>query len=252
MEPAKAEPPPPDPIAQKMAALAKEPPPPEPAPGPTPEEKKQIEEKLEQERVTAEQRQKQEELKKKQEADAKKRADDEKKRKDDLKKKEDERKRKLAEDAKKKQQQFDPDKIAAELNKVKDGGAPAAAAKPETPTKAKGPVGGDKDGRDTRLTASQEALLDQAVRDGVSPCWRVLSGGQGADATVVRLRVQLNADGTVRGEPQVLQGQSTPYFAAAADTAKRAVMQCQPFNLPSQWYSIWASMVWRFDPKDMY
>jgi len=237
-EPQKAEPPKPDPVAEKLAALAKEPPPPEP--GPTPDEQKKLDEKIKAE----EQKQKAEE--------AKKKTEEQKKKLDDLKKKQDERKRKLAEDAKKKQK-FDADNLAALLNKLPDKGAPAAAVeKSATPTKAKGPVAGAPEGRDTRLTASEMSLLALAIRQGVQPCWRVLGGGQGADATVVKMRIQFNQDGTLRGEPQIMGGQNTPFFMAAAESAKRAVLQCQPYSLPADKYTAWQDVILNFDPREMF
>jgi colicin import membrane protein len=240
-EPAKPEPPKPDPVAEKLAALAKEPPPPpEPAPGPTPEEQKRLDEKIKAE----EQKQRDEALKKK--------AEEDRKRKEELKKREDERKRKLAEDAKKKQK-FDADNLSALLNKLPDKGSPATAAeKSATPAKAKGPVAGAPEGRDTRLTASEMSLLVMAIRQGVQPCWRVLGGGQGADATAVRMRIQFNQDGTLKGEPQIMGGQSSPFFMAAAESAKRAVLQCQPYSLPADKYAAWQDVILNFDPKDMF
>jgi colicin import membrane protein len=232
------EPPKPDPIAEKMAALAKEPPPPEP--GPTPDEQKMLEEKVK----ADEQRRKADE--------AKKKAEEIRKKQDELRKKDEERRKKLAEDAKKKQK-FDADNIAALLNKQPDKGAPAAAAEKSTiPAKAKGPVAGAPEGRDNRLTASEMSLLVLAIRQGVQPCWRVLGGGQGADATAVRMRIQFNQDGTIRGEPQIMGGQSTAFFMAAAESAKRAVLQCQPYNLPADKYAAWQDVILNFDPRDMF
>ena len=242
-EPAKAEPKP-DPIAEKMAALAKEPPPPpEPAPGPTPEELKKQEE----------QRQAEEQKKKAEEAAKKKAADDLKQKQlADKKKREDDAKKKAIEDAKKKQK-FDADNLAALLNKLPDKGAPAAAVdKSQTPSKAKGPVAGAPEGRDTRLTASEMSLLAMAIRQGVQPCWRVLGGGQGADATAVKMRIQFNQDGTLKSDPQIIGGQNSAFFMAAAESAKRAVLQCQPYNLPADKYAAWQDVILNFDPKDMF
>ncbi len=261
-EPVKAEPPP-EPEAPKVAALAPPPPPPEPAPGPTPEEKKQMEEKLEQERKQAEEEAQKraeeqrkaeaEEARKKAEEEARKKAAEELRKKQlaEKKKKEDDAKKKAIEDAKKKQK-FDADNMTALLNKIPDKSGAPAVEKSDTPATAKGPVAGAPEGKDNRLTASETALLAQAIRQGVQPCWRVLGGGQGADATAVKMRIQFNQDGTLKGEPQIMGGQNTTFFMAAAESARRAVIQCQPYNLPAAKYSAWQDVILNFDPKDMF
>ena len=45
---------------------------------------------------------------------------------------------------------------------------------------------------------------------------------------------------------------SSPFFQAAADSAVRAVFQCQPYELPSEKYALWRDMILNFDPSDMY
>ena len=255
-EPAKPEPPKPDPpkapepvktepqkdpIAEKVAAL----PPPAPEPGPTPDEKKLLEEKLEQERKAEEARK---------QAEAKKKADEEKKRKmaEAKKKAEADKKRKEAE-AKKKQ--FDAQRIAALLNKVPDKSAPAAGAPtpPVTPTKAKGPVAGAPEGRDNQLTANQRSLLGAMMKRAVSRCWNVNSGLDGADKVVVEVEVRLQPDGRLVQPPRVINSGLGPLFADAADSAIRALVQCEPYDLPKDLYAGgWDHMVVTFDPNRMF
>ena len=38
----------------------------------------------------------------------------------------------------------------------------------------------------------------------------------------------------------------------AADSAVRAVYQCQPYELPSEKYAVWRDMILNFDPRQMY
>lgn len=231
-----------DPIADTLAALPKEP---DPPPGPSPDEKAALEAKLEAERKAEEARKA---------AEARKKAEDARKAAEAKKKADDARKAAEAKRrAEAKKKQFDADNISALLNKIPDKGGPAPAVeKSELPSKAKGPVAGAPEGKDTRLTASEMGLLIAAIRQGVQPCWRVLSGGQGAEATAVRMRIRFNQDGTINGEPQIMNPQSTAFFMAAAESAKRAVMQCQPYNLPQAKYAAWADVILNFDPKDMF
>jgi colicin import membrane protein len=240
-EPAKTEPQK-DPIAEKLAAL---PPQAAPEPGPTPDEKKLLEEKLEQERKAEEARK---------QAEAKKKADEEKKRKlaAAKKKAEADKKRKEAE-AKKKQ--FDAQRIAALLNKVPDKSPPPAGAPmpPVTPTTAKGPVAGAPEGSDSQLTANQRSLLGAMMKRAVSRCWNVNSGLDGADKVVVEVEVRLRTDGRLQQEPRVTNSGLGPLFADAANSAVRALVQCEPYDLPRDLYAGgWDHMVVTFDPQRMF
>jgi hypothetical protein len=55
-----------------------------------------------------------------------------------------------------------------------------------------------------------------------------------------------------RGYPTVANSGSSPFFQAAADSAVRAVYQCQPYELPKAKYALWRDMILNFDPSDMY
>ena len=240
-EPAKTEPQK-DPIADKLAAL---PPQVTPEPGPTPEEKKLREEKLEQERKAEEERK---------QAEAKKKADEAKKKRlaEAKKKAAEEKKRKEAE-AKKKQ--FDAQRIAALLNKVPDNSQPPAGAAtlPTVPTKAKGPVAGAPEAGDSQLTANQRSLLGAMMKRAVGRCWNVNSGLEGADRVVVEVEVRLRPDGRLEQEPRVINSGAGALFADAANSAVRALVQCEPYELPRDLYQGgWDHMVVTFDPQRMF
>jgi colicin import membrane protein len=248
-EPAKIEPQK-DPIAEKLAAL---PPQVAPEPGPTPNEKKLREEKLEQERK-AEEARKQAEAEKKFNEELKKKAAEEKKRKlvEAKKKAAEEKKRKEAE-AKKKQ--FDAQRIAALLNKVPDKSSPPTGAPtpPIVPTNATGPVAGALEGRDSQLTANQRSLLGAMMKRAVGRCWNVNSGLDGADKVIVEVEVRLRPDGRLIQEPRVINSGVGPLFADAANSAVRALVQCEPYDLPRDLYEGgWDHMVVTFDPQRMF
>ena len=42
-----------------------------------------------------------------------------------------------------------------------------------------------------------------------------------------------------------------PYYRAAAESARRAVMGCQNYNLPADSYDEWKTLTLRFDPSEM-
>ena len=67
-----------------------------------------------------------------------------------------------------------------------------------------------------------------------------------------KLGCKLNEDGTLVGYPTVANRGSSPFFQAAADSAVRAVYQCQPYTLPGDKYALWRDMILNFDPSQMY
>ncbi|MBU2533427.1 MAG: cell envelope integrity protein TolA [Alphaproteobacteria bacterium] len=280
--PAAAEPPPEqvDDISKRLASL--EPVPPKPV-GPTPEElaaQKAAEEKLKAEKAEAELA-----LKKQAEEEARQAAEEEKKRKADKeaekkrkqaeaekqrkaeaarrKKQEEARKKKLAEkrarelaeQRRREAKKFDPGKISALLNKIPDAQAPAAGS-PDPNTNRdlpKGAQAGAPEGRDTQLTASQRSLLGAIMKREVSRCWNINSGLAGIDRIVVDIEVKLSPNGRINGQPKVVSSGRGPIFQDAANNAMRALIQCEPYNLPQQFYKGgWDHMVVTFDPQKMF
>lgn len=148
--------------------------------------------------------------------------------------------------APKKKKEFNPDNIAALLNKVPDAGA-RTSAKPEAKKKPR-PAKGRSDGRDLSMTFNE---ID-ALRAKISQCWNPPVGGLGADAIKVKLRLRLREDGGLSREPEVVNRVGSPFFRAAADAAVRAVMLCQPYQLPARKYALWRDMILNFDPKEMF
>jgi colicin import membrane protein len=246
-EPKKEEPP-------KEVAAATPPPPAAPPPVPAPEEQKKLDDMLKEQERQAEEQRKAEEQRRAEEArkqaELKKKLEEAKKKKEaELKKKrEEERKRREAE-AKKKQ--FDAERIAALLNKAPDKGGPPPNSEPNEPTKAKGPVLGAPEGRDRKLSASEEGMLTGIIQSHLRGCWRLPAGGGGSDTPVVTLKWRLKPDGSLDGEPQVQHERGDLLFRTAAEAAKRAVHQCSPFPLPPDKYGHWKNITWEFDPSQM-
>ncbi|HEX2449179.1 MAG TPA: hypothetical protein VHK26_13555 [Methyloceanibacter sp.] len=148
---------------------------------------------------------------------------------------------------KKEKPDFNTDRIAALLNKIPDAANEAAPALPsEEPEPKK--VRGQSNG--TELTMSVNEI--DALRARIAQCWSPPPGGLGAEQIVVKLRLKLNEDGTLVGYPSVANSGSSPFFQAAADSAVRAVYQCQPYTLPAEKYALWRDMILNFDPSDMY
>jgi outer membrane biosynthesis protein TonB len=141
---------------------------------------------------------------------------------------------------------FNTDRIAALLNKIPDATDEPAPVLPSDETPAK--VHGQSTG--TEMTMSVNEI--DALRARIAQCWSPPPGGLGADQIVVKLRLKLNEDGTLVGYPTIANRGASPFFQAAADSAVRAVYQCQPYTLPSEKYALWRDMILNFDPSEMY
>ncbi|MGE3708136.1 MAG: cell envelope integrity protein TolA [Hyphomicrobiaceae bacterium] len=263
-EPAKTEPPPKDPIAEKLAML-----PPEPK-GPTPEElaKKEAERK-EAERKEAEARAKEEEEKKRKAAEAKKleekkRREEERKRKLLAKKKLEAKRRaelKRKREAEEKRRKKEDDFFSAMQKALKDNdptrkAAPTGGAHVASNAKHRGPTAGAPEGADTRLTASQSAMLGLLIKNAVKDCWNINSGAQGVEKIEVKLVVRLRPDGSLAQPPTVYNSMPGPLFADTANSAIRAVIQCareNRFQFPPELYKGgWDQAIWTFDPSKMF
>src|SRR5262249_54769040 len=120
-----------------------------------------------------------------------------------------------------KKRDFSADRIAALLNKIPDAADEAKPVVPgdASPKKVKGQSNG------TEMTMSVNEI--DALRARIADCWTPPPGGLGADKIVIKLRLKLNEDGTLVGYPTIANSDASPFFQAAADSAVRAVYQCQ-------------------------
>jgi colicin import membrane protein len=216
----------------KTASAEPMPPPePEPQPAAKPPEAKSEPQKDKNESDPIAEALKKEQAKQKEEA----------KKREEAKKKEEAKKR---EEAKKKEHpKFDPNRIAALLDKR----APqrqAAAGDVINHTASLGvPTG-------TSATLSQTEI--DALRAQIQACWNPPAGAVEAKELIVKVRLLLNQDGTLTGEPILLNHGGHPIFQVAAESAMRAIKRCQPYKLPIAKYNIWKDVEVTFDPRDMF
>ena len=141
------------------------------------------------------------------------------------------------------EKQFDADEVAALLNKEKASGG---GAKRSTETAS---LGGKKTTGGSSLSQSE---LD-ALRGQIQRCWNVPSGALDAEGLRVSVRFRLDPSGAIEGRPEIVSGGgSAGIERAAAESARRAVLQCAPYNLPADKYETWAEVVVNFDPTDMF
>ncbi|MBL81602.1 MAG: hypothetical protein CMM80_03505 [Rhodospirillaceae bacterium] len=91
------------------------------------------------------------------------------------------------------------------------------------------------------------------LRAHISSCWQPPIGAKGADQLKVDIQVKLEKDGSVK-QAEIADRQrygSDVLYRAAANSARRAVLDCQPLPLPAEKYQIWKEFIFGFDPKFM-
>ncbi|GIL01961.1 MAG: hypothetical protein BroJett030_18600 [Alphaproteobacteria bacterium] len=135
------------------------------------------------------------------------------------------------------------DKIAALLNKEQPttGGA-RRSAEPES-------IGTRRPSNAVKLSQSE---MD-ALRSKIQGCWSVPIGLAGAEEMRVTITMRLTRDGQIDGSPTVeATGGEDSTRRSFAESAQRAVLRCQPYELPAEKYETWADVVVNFDPSQMF
>ena len=157
---------------------------------------------------------------------------------------EDKAKARAEQQQQKQQPSFDPNKIAALLDK-RTPQRTAAAGERVIQTPSLGFSGGQA------VQLSQSEL--SALRNRLSSCWRPPAGAAEVANLKVVIRVLFNPDGSVQGQPELVKASASPYGPATAESAIRALLTCQPFNmLRPTTYDQWRDMEITFDPKEMF
>ncbi|MDP9195644.1 MAG: energy transducer TonB [Pseudomonadota bacterium] len=101
---------------------------------------------------------------------------------------------------------------------------------------------------DRLSTSEMDALKRQLVG-----CWNFPAGAKDAQNLVVDVIVEVNPDRTVKSAEISDTGRSRSdnFYRTAAESARRAVLQCQPLLLPPGKYDTWQKMTIQFDPKEL-
>jgi len=73
------------------------------------------------------------------------------------------------------------------------------------------------------------------------------------DQYVVTVRIRLSRDHRLIGTPEVVNSGSGPLFEATRDSAVRAVIQAQPYDmLSATTYDVWKEIEFNFDPREVF
>lgn len=140
----------------------------------------------------------------------------------------------------KKKDKFDIDNIMALLDKR----APAAQSAPNAKV---GPKTFKGIGAQNAMTMD---LVD-ALRNQIAQCWSPPVGAPHPEQLIVQFELYLNPDGSVSQPPQLMSGAGDTFARAAAEAARRAIFQCQPYRLPADRYNQWRDIQMTFDPRRM-
>lgn len=155
---------------------------------------------------------------------------------------------------------FNPDDILKKIETTSDDGRkqlledkakarPQPVAGGKNVAQTKGPQAGAPEGRDT-LNEGQANRLVSILKQQIERCWNINAGLDGAAKLIPVFEFQLNRDGSLRGEPRLVNPDGAPAFQDAANSALRALKACQPYrDLPPDMYVHWENWRFRFDPS---
>jgi hypothetical protein len=121
----------------------------------------------------------------------------------------------------------------------------------------------DRTQRGAGLGTAEVAALEDRLRAiarahiARNACWRMPIDLPEPERLVVTVRFQVNRNGTLNGEPEIISPRNTTYDPAmrtAVESARRAIRLCDPFPFPddptvAEHYEIWREMEYTFRPR---
>ena len=87
--------------------------------------------------------------------------------------------------------------------------------------------------------ADNSATWGAMFKQQVERCWKKPYGGIEAQQTEAVFDIKLKRDGTLEGMPVPEGTPATPYLRVYQESALRAIIQCQPYNLPAAFFDEW-------------
>jgi colicin import membrane protein len=104
-----------------------------------------------------------------------------------------------------------------------------------------------------KMSPSLWDQLDGLLQEQYKRCWN-FAGLGGQQKYIPEVHVQYTPDGSLIGQPVLLNPPSDPNLRSLAESAIRAVRRCDPLRIPSQYqpyYDQWKGRIVRFDPEEM-
>ena len=87
--------------------------------------------------------------------------------------------------------------------------------------------------------ADNSATWGTMFRSQVERCWKKPYGGIEVQKSEAAFAVRLKRDGTLEGMPVPEGTPATPYLRVYQESALRAIIECQPYNLPAAYFEEW-------------
>ena len=87
--------------------------------------------------------------------------------------------------------------------------------------------------------ADNSATWGSMFKEQVERCWKKPYGGIESQNPEIVFDIKLKRDGTLEGEPVPEGTPATPYLRVYQESALRAIIECQPYNLPAAFFDEW-------------
>lgn len=87
--------------------------------------------------------------------------------------------------------------------------------------------------------ADNSATWGALFKAQVERCWKKPYGGIEVQTTEAVFSIKLKKDGSLEATPAPISNPSTPYFRVYQESALRAIIECQPYNLPAAFFDEW-------------
>jgi hypothetical protein len=103
-----------------------------------------------------------------------------------------------------------------------------------------------------RMSPSLEAQMEGWFQDRFQGCWTPPLTQPSGAKYVPMVRAPLNLDGSLAGEPVLVNPPSDPAWRPLAESAVRAIRKCNPLPVPDRfkpYYEEWRSRIVRFDAE---
>ena len=104
-----------------------------------------------------------------------------------------------------------------------------------------------------KMSPSLWGQLDGLLQEQYKQCWSYLALG-GAQRYIPQIKVEYSLDGSLVGQPALLNPPGDPALSSLAESAVRAVRKCNPLKIPAQFapfHQQWRNRTLRFDPEEM-
>jgi outer membrane biosynthesis protein TonB len=150
------------------------------------------------------------------------------------------------------------DRIALLLDRSKTTPSPnPQSPRPQARAAPAGPQATAGGREERQLTIREIDAIRLIIQRQIESCWDVPAGARDAADLAVKVSFSLNRDGSLAHHPVVesdprAEAAGGPFYRAAAESARRAVLKCTPLTgLPPDSYEYWRDVTLNFNPQQI-